>query len=110
MLTTSQKAALALSNRLFINSWTLREDLMWAVEHPRQYTIELEFVNKRPVGVALLDKRDGLVSIFVRKKYRRNGVGTKLINKLKNSIKKAGYGIVGSDKFFNKVGIAVDNY
>lgn len=107
---TSQKAALALSNRLFVNSWTLREDLMWAVEHPNQYTIKLEFVNKCPVGIALLDKRDGLVSIFVRKEYRRKGLGTKLINKLKNNIKKAGYGIVGSDKFFNKVGIPFDNY
>lgn len=40
-LNTSQKAALAITNRLFVNNWSLREDLMWAVTDPNLYDIKL---------------------------------------------------------------------
>ena len=109
-LNTSQKASLAITNRLFVNNWSLREDLMWAVTDPTLYDIKLEYRNKKPVGVALLHKTDGLVSLFVRKEWRRKGLGTKLLNRFKGKVKKAGYGVVGSEKFFEKVGVPIDRY
>jgi len=109
-LSTAQKAKLALTHRLFVNGWMLREELLYAVDYPKLYDIKLEYKNKKPVAVALLTKSDGLVSVFVRKEWRRKGLGTKLVNRFGDKVKCAGYGVIGSENFYKKLGVQVDRY
>lgn len=107
-LNTPQKAQLAISNRLFVNGWTLREDLMQAVKWPAEYDVKLEYRKGKPIAVALLRKCDGLISIFVRKNCRRKGIGTKLIKRFKDKVNHAGYGVVGSREFYASLNVRVD--
>ena len=102
----------AIGNRLFVNGWSLRELLIdiannSSPEYKNSYDIVLvsngEF---NPVAVGVTVKHSGLTMIFVRKKYRRQGIGSMIAMLLKK--RNAGMyfseGIEGSEKFFIKVG------
>lgn len=106
ILTESQKnAKIALSNRLFVNGWCLNEDLHDIIDKDCKHSIvELHYDGDKPVGVAVYHAH--YIQVFVRAKYRRSGIGSQLVEKIKNKvprIKNHGTGIVGSDEFWQKV-------
>ena len=109
-LKTEEKASLALKHRLYVSGWELSRDLICARKWPDEYDIKLEYVKGVPVAVALLTKQDGFISLFVRKAYRRKGIGKKLVKRFGSKIKKAGWGIHGSEYFFEKVSIEMGRY
>ena len=105
----------AIGNRLFVNGWSLRELLIdiankssiLCPEYKNNYDIVLvsngEF---NPIAVGVTVKHSGLTMIFVRKKYRRQGIGSMITMLLKkrNAVVYFSEGIEGSEKFFAKVG------
>lgn len=109
-MTTDEKASLALKHRLYVSGWELSHQLVCARKYPQGYEIKLEYVGEVPVGVCLLDKDDGCISIFVKKAFRRKGIGRKLVKRFGDKIKKADWGIHGSEYFFDNVGIEMGRY
>lgn len=102
----------AIGNRLFVNGWSLRELLIdiannSSLEYKNNYDIVLvsngEF---NPIAVGVTVKHSGLTMIFVRKKYRRQGIGSMITMLLKkrNAVVYFSEGIEGSEKFFANVG------
>lgn len=71
------------------------------------YDVKVYLVNGDPVGVALRNGKH--ISVFVRKKHRKLGIGTELIKAMHSHPEKlyAGDGIVGSDYFFRRNGVFV---
>lgn len=104
-LKTEEKASLALKHRLYVSGWQLSHQLKAARDYPTEYEIKVEYVKGVPVGVCLLDKCDGSISIFVKKAFRRKGIGRKLVKRFGDKIKKASWGIHGSEYFFCAVNI-----
>ena len=98
----------ALSHRLFVNGWQLREYLIDITEMEITADIALAYnENQVPVGVAITKKDSGFTMVFVRKKYRKQKVGTALVMRLKKENPRIGLwfseGINGSMKFAQKV-------
>lgn len=105
-------AADALRARLYVPGWMLGEEL----SHVRSLTnaedyktcIAVAYQDGVAIGVCTSrkwkDYTDSTVMIFVRKKHRRCGIGTRLIKKATSKIKGYGSGGVdGADKFWDKV-------
>lgn len=109
-LKTEEKASLALKHKLYVSGWELSHQLKSARKYPEEYEIKLEYVDGTPVGVCLLYKCDGEISIFVKKAFRLQGIGRKLVDSFGDKIKSASWGIHGSEYFFEKVGIEMGRY
>lgn len=75
---TIEFAKLARKNRLFINKWALRSILKKAIQQPHLFTIA---ITSPPIAVAVLEQGTFL-SVFVRKKFRKQGIATNLLNLL----------------------------
>lgn len=101
----------ALSHRLFVNGWQLREYLIDIKDMEITADIALAYnENQVPIGVAITKKDSGFTMVFVRKKYRKHGVGTALVTRLKKENKRGLWfleGIQGSKKFAQKVNCRV---
>ena len=98
----------ALSHRLFVNGWLLREHLVDITNMEITADIALAYnENQVPIGVAITRKDSGFTMVFVRKKYRKQGVGTALVMRLKKENPRTclwfSEGINGSMKFAQKV-------
>lgn len=97
----------ALSHRLFVNGWLLREYLVDITNMDTTADIALAYnENQVPIGVAITKRAGGFTMVFVRKKYRKQGVGTALVMRLKKENKRGLWfsdGINGSKKFAQKV-------
>ena len=72
--------------------------------------ISIYFINEKPVGAAIVkrgtfDQKEHDVEIFVKRNFRRKGIGTKLINSLNiNFFHCCSYGSNGQAyKFFNTI-------
>ena len=107
-------AGLALKHRLFVpkSGWLMHGDLHYlAKENGRadNYQIVLAFVDGSPVGIGLKDPHQ-LVMFFVKKKYRRNGIGRQLADSVKTHMVYSYEGAKGgkSAKFFQNVGIKME--
>lgn len=105
-MNTKEKADIALKNRLYISGWGLSGQLKSARKYPDVYEVSLEYLDGKPVGVAVLGY-GGHVSIFVRKDCRRKGIGTKLINSFGDKVKEVSWGICGSEDFFDAVNVEI---
>ena len=106
----------AIGNRLFVNGWSLRELLFDIANNSDEFDFSSNNVNYdivlvsdvgfSPIAVGVTVKHSGLTMIFVRKYYRRQGIGSMIAMMLKK--RNAGMyfseGIEGSEKFFIKVG------
>lgn len=104
---SAEFAKVAISNRLFVPLWTMRQylDPLDIVFFGTK--VALAYDNDRPIGVALCsdypDKNH--LQVFIRKSYRRKGIGTNLLNIVNQKNGKKSYaveGIKGSEKFFQK--------
>ncbi len=102
-------AADALRARLFVPGWVLCDEL-GAIKRgrPAEYyktSIAVAYLNSIPIGVCISIQYIGYdeptAMVFVRKKYRRLGIGTKLFRKTTGG--RGSGGVRGADKFWNKI-------
>lgn len=104
----SEAADIALKNRLYVSGWCLSQDLK-----------DIRAGNIKNAKVVLAEKGGKYVSVaihgeigyhyntaaFVRKSERRKGIASKMVGKFSNLPCYAGYGVTGSEKFWNKSNI-----
>lgn len=110
MIETSQQniatlAKEALLARLYVPGWSMSGWLKRASKgctHFEKIAVYREA--GKPVGAAIVDD-EGLVNVFVRKSFRRKGIGRKLMDALKSDKLEGRYGIQGSLEFFSAVGV-----
>ena len=101
-------ADIALQARLYVSGWQLSGDLVRIRKGSVKAQVALAYdPSGDPVGVSV--REGNWLNVFVRKSHRRNGVGTLLVKALKNEHIRAGYGIVGSLSFWDKVGVEVSS-
>lgn len=105
-------AETALAAKLYVrgHDWTLRGDL----ERFRAYWdfIALAYSDGVPVGVCVI-LREGWISVYVRSKFRRKGIGSALVRDLKAYMVDCGFrhdvtageGVRGSRSFWKAVEI-----
>jgi GNAT superfamily N-acetyltransferase len=116
-----QFANLAIKNRLYVPNpeWQLGHYLSFVRDCDHDAEISLAYIEDEPVGVALLmykvipvpiTKTSNQIAVFVKKKFRRLGIGTKLVNTLTDKqddvFARAGKVNV-SEKFFEKNNIFI---
>ena len=97
-----QYSDIAIKNRLYVAGWTLRHSLKYCEEND---LIVLAFDDSKPIAVAHQNTKPGKCSFFVRKEFRRMGIGTELVNIIKKTSQKEVYsvwGMHGSEDFFKK--------
>lgn len=111
----TEGASLALKYRLFVNGWSLVHNLHWFKKHgaslKKQYEhcqLLIAFDGTEPIGILLCDSVCS-VSVFIRKSFRKQGIGSQLIDALRAELSvkaqkelNAGYGVQGSLTFWAK--------
>lgn len=102
----------ALAARLYVPGWQLLLDLkkIKKLIYSNEYitSVAVAYMNNIPIGVCLSQRwyryKNPSISVFVRKKYRRYGIGTKLVKKIMGN--KPGFkysnGVDGSLRFFGQ--------
>lgn len=111
------KADIALKNRLFVSGFDLSyllQNIRSGQVGYREANIVLEYIEEKPVGVAvhIFDRdfeEESNVHVFVRKAFRRKGVGRKLIKSLNLPKEKKKLSVVlgsnASGNFWQKMGL-----
>lgn len=83
-------AKLARTHRLFVPGWTMTLLYSTWVDFPESIMyndrMALAYHNNIPVGASTFTIADKRVMVFVRKKYRRNKIGTNLVRLITTSI------------------------
>lgn len=114
-------ASIALRHRLYISQdgWQLAYFLRLVKNLDHSCDISLAYINDVPVGVSLLlhdmmpgphnKKLSNQISVFVRKSYRKMGIGTRLLNTLKDKKSNifAREGIEVSKNFYEKQNVYI---
>ncbi len=105
-------AGIALRARLYVSGWQLSQTLL-DIRDGDIYTKDtfvLAYDGDTPIGLCVMHHRNSwgcpVSSTFVRKSYRRRGIGTKMIAKaLDNKRKKFMYGdgLWEAQAFFDKI-------
>lgn len=103
-----EAARIALNAKLFVPGWCLREDLNWLCypEHASENFIIVLAFNKlgNPIGICSFNHNQ--ISVFVKRDYRRIGIGSKLISLIKPHTDKSklygNYGCRWSEPFYIK--------
>lgn len=107
-------AKLALSKRLYVGGFALKNLLLDMVEKGTPHRIAMAFYRDVPVGMALIVNRSygvqrqkaPLVMVYVRRKFRRKGMGRRLVDHLceRYRIRRENLtymaGLAGSTSFF----------
>ena len=98
---------LASSYRLFVPGWMLSFIYREWVQEPEVILpndkIVLAFDSHKPIGAAVCcNQYKPEVMLFVRKAYRRQGIGTKMVKMITHDLERFeyGYGNIGSLKFW----------
>lgn len=108
---------LGLKHRLYVNGWTLRDFYMYTVRssgfncmpYNFRVNVSVAFDNELPVGIMVAEYKSHnfcFLNTYVKKDYRRKGVGTALFEKLRIAPHVSvnyGCGIEGSYSFYYKV-------
>lgn len=96
---------IALNNQLFVDGWSFQR---WLKHYPIEH-IFIPFYKDEPVGCCIiLNTMAGGCNfgIFIKEKYRRLGIGTKTIQRMKEvydvDMIRYGYGCDWSFDFFEK--------
>lgn len=99
-----QMAKLALEMHLYVPSWTMQGAYADIKSGENvDYDFAMAFSGKKVLGCIILNKMTGEVDVFVKKEYRRQGVGSKLIQMMKehnNEVSGHFRGAKGSIPFF----------
>lgn len=107
-----EKAQHALDNRVYVAGWSLSHELRKIRDGiSTNMNVELYIRDGVPIGVAIYDHLFYMVMVFVRKAYRRQGIGTSLVAKVTEDVTRkhslvAGEGIRESRLFFEKNGVS----
>ena len=106
----AENAKLALKYRLYSNpAWELKRELERIAE-TGESTCTIYCKDNIPVGCAVREVSSNLVMVFVRKAYRKMGIGSVLVKRVKS---KGCWGASNSPskgKIFKYNGISVDGY
>tara|TARA_R110000744_G_C19371770_1_gene563124 strand:- start:8851 stop:9198 length:348 start_codon:yes stop_codon:yes gene_type:complete len=101
-------ANLALKHRLYSRpDWEMRPELEQTVEDGKS-TCTLYFKDGVPVGCAIRGWSSNLIMVFVRKSYRKQGIGSKLVNRVKTGNSWGCSDSPSNGKIFQYNGISVD--
>ncbi len=113
----SEAADIVLKNRLYVSGWLMSGLMKKLRESSSEFSdveIVLAFDEQIPVGVCVhYSKEDFMrhkysrIQAFVRKQYRRNGIGSKMVRRVKKTRPFAYHGVDGSDLFWHSVGVPV---
>jgi len=113
-------AELALKNKLFVPEWELSHHLHFAkseapldfLPEAPEYKIILASFREKHIGICLLKilntQKITTIQIFVKERYRRNRVGTKLVEEAKKHTSHSlrwSMGTLGSRTFFINCGL-----
>ena len=115
-----EAAQLAISNRLYVNTWYLRKRFTAILEGDtkKQY-LDLAFEDGTPIGVCFardVKKKNHIysnyrfVTCFIRKRLRHKGIGSKLVSVHKDKNMMAGVGAKGSLNFWKSNEVTVKCY
>jgi len=96
----------ALKQRLYVSGWMLSDTLKDCRDRPEEYIIKDYSLYGFMLGVIVLEKKSGFAQCFVKKEFRKLGIGRDLVKKIK--LEYSGRirfedGIRGSEKFWGKV-------
>lgn len=102
-----------MDNSLYVNGWGFIDWLSEIIEFDNRYEIGICFCDNLPIGCSIINP-DGHIGFFVKESYRRMGIATKLCECMRSEFSENKYlyvalGIDGSDKFFEWVGLNVEN-
>lgn len=109
-----KNAGLALKHRLYVSGWQLSfylTSIKYNEKVAENYIVKLHYnTEDKPVGVITYDKKNEYIMIFVRKSERNKGIGTGLVQNLRQTLHQNnlnqkinhGDGINGSEYFFYK--------
>ena len=110
-----EAADIALKNRLYVNSWYLRSRYINIINGEiKNQSLDIAFVDDKPIGICFAKdsssdkfKEARFLACFIRKPFRKSGIGSKLISLHKNKELYACPGINGSKSFWikNKVNV-----
>lgn len=112
-------ASIALKNRLYVSGWMLLPHLKAIRDGKITSVVKIHYENGKAVGVVTMNKPyEGFdpehfdtkvtnVEIFVKKSYRKKGIGRQLIAQLEECPKFGGWGVEGSNLFWRKVGVGL---
>ena len=105
-LPAQEAADIALKNRLYVSGWGLIWTLKQVRDNNMNACVALCEKDGRYVGVSIRIRGRGKshwnIAVFVRKAERNKGIGTKLVGAIKDDTCSAGYGVVGSENFWDK--------
>lgn len=79
---TTENAKIAIKNHLYISGWTLLDSLKEVVNNKKgnSYYVNIAYRDNKPIAVIYATSTH--IQIFVKKEYRRRGIGKQLINRL----------------------------
>lgn len=102
-------ATIAIHNRLFVPGWSLYGILKSIQNGSDCCKIVFALSEGKAIGVAVLESTNSPMQLYVKKSFRRLGIGTSLVNAIKKDFDnvKAAQGMKGSFSFYNHVGIPV---
>lgn len=104
-----EAAKLARKHRLFVSGWSLGYEFEYIIKSQKftgksikSYESCLAFDGDIPIGVCLkiYFRKNNKLMVFVRKSYRYNGIGHKLVNLMKDE---NSYGLTGIYKSNGKI-------
>ena len=108
MRETVEFSNIALQHRLYVIGWNLQIYLKKSSNGGKSFIV-LAYENEIPIGIGHYYYENGLCNFFVRKEYRRRGIGSKLVQEVKKNSDKdklyAHFGISESKIFFEKMDI-----
>lgn len=106
----SENAKLALKNRLYSSpEWELKQELE-NIALTGESTCTLYCKDGKPVGCAVREVTSNLIMVFVRKAYRKQGIGSLLVKRVKTKGCWGSSNSPSKGKIFNFNDISVDGY
>lgn len=93
-------AGLILKHRLYVNGWSLELDARNIIRKKLPVLLAFCFHEKTPIGVGINFLKENLIQCFVREKFRRKGIGSKLVSMVKTPNCYHLSGIAGSEFFW----------
>lgn len=106
----ADNAKLALKHRLYSNpNWCLKEELE-CIAQTGESTCTLYCKDGIPIGCAIREVTSNLIMVFVRKAYRKQGIGSLLVKRVRTKESWGDSNSPSKGKIFKHNGISVDGY
>ena len=79
---TKENAKIAIKNHLYIDGWTLLDSLKEVLNNGKENNYYVNIAYRDNKAVAVIYATSTHIQIFVKREYRRRGIGKQLINRL----------------------------